>query len=201
MPVMDGLEATSRIRQIQESPEKSSVPIVALSANAMKGEAERCRAAGMDDYLTKPLSPKAIEECLLRWLSLEKKGIVQTPQGTQPIATQAFDSIALNSRLVGDRELVDITLKMTIDELPNQLDQISAHLQERDIELLWSQLHLVKGMAANGSAVLLAELCNTLEQAVKSDGIDAVIHRLPDLEQAISDFIQQAEDYLLRNKG
>ncbi|WP_051228155.1 GAF domain-containing hybrid sensor histidine kinase/response regulator [Oceanospirillum beijerinckii] len=201
MPVMDGLEATRQIRQIQEAPDKSSVPIVALSANAMKGEAERCRAAGMDDYLTKPLSPKAIEECLLRWLSSEEKGVVQTTLGTPSIATQAFDSIALNSRLIGDHDLVEITLTMTIDELPNQLDQINAHLQTRDINLLLTQLHRLKGIAANGSAILLAELCETLEQVAKSDSIDAVIHRLPDLEQAISDFIQQAEDYLLRNKS
>lgn len=201
MPVMDGLEATRQIRQIQEAPDKSSVPIVALSANAMKGEAERCRAAGMDDYLTKPLNPKAIEECLLRWLSSEEKGIVQAPGTVQPIVAQPFDSIALNSRLIGDRDLVEVTLTMTIDELPNQLDQINAHLETRDINLLLAQLHRLKGIAANGSAILLAELCETLEQVAKSDGIDAVILRLPDLEQAISDFIQQAEDYLLRNKG
>ncbi len=201
MPVMDGLEATSRIRQMQESPEKSSVPIIALSANAMKGEAERCRDAGMDDYLTKPLEPKAIEECLLRWLSPEEESTILMPLPAQGSTAQVFDSNALTTRLIGDQNLVEITLKMVVDDLPNQLEQIKTQVKTRDMDLIWAQLHRVKGIAANGSAVLLAELCKTLEQAAKSDGIDAVIHRLPDLEQAISDFIQQAEDYLLRNKG
>ena len=67
MPIMDGYEATRAIRSLGDG--KSRLPIVALTANAMKGDEEVCRAAGMDDYLTKPIDRRALEACLDRFLS------------------------------------------------------------------------------------------------------------------------------------
>lgn len=65
MPRMDGFEATAAIRQ---APVQSDIPIVAMTANAMPQDRERCLAAGMDDYITKPLSPTALPDMLARWL-------------------------------------------------------------------------------------------------------------------------------------
>lgn len=67
MPVMDGFEATRQIRNLPG--DRSRVPVIALTANAVKGDRERCLAAGMDDYLTKPFRPDLIREALERWLS------------------------------------------------------------------------------------------------------------------------------------
>jgi CheY-like chemotaxis protein len=67
MPIMDGYEVTRAIRSQEDG--RSRIPIVALTANAMKGDEEICRAAGMDDYLTKPIDRNALEACLERFLS------------------------------------------------------------------------------------------------------------------------------------
>lgn len=65
MPVMDGLEATQRFRQSE--PDGYRTPVIALTANAMRGDRERCLAAGMDDYLAKPLTRESLEAALARW--------------------------------------------------------------------------------------------------------------------------------------
>jgi CheY-like chemotaxis protein len=66
MPVMDGFEATRRIREAQAGARR--VPILAMTANAMEGDRERCMAAGMDDYLPKPVTLDALRTALQRWL-------------------------------------------------------------------------------------------------------------------------------------
>jgi len=81
MPEMDGFEATSAIRR-QEGAHRRT-PIIALTANAMKGDRERCLEAGMDDYLTKPISFDALEKALLRWVSLPEEQ-PETPQPRPP---------------------------------------------------------------------------------------------------------------------
>jgi CheY-like chemotaxis protein len=68
MPVMDGFEATRRIRSQGGSSARSRMPIVALTANALQGDREACLAAGMDDYLTKPFSLEELRQALLRCL-------------------------------------------------------------------------------------------------------------------------------------
>jgi CheY-like chemotaxis protein len=67
MPDMDGLEATKIIRESNNGITNKDIPIIALTAHAMKGDRERCLQAGMDDYLTKPIAPDALRECVERW--------------------------------------------------------------------------------------------------------------------------------------
>jgi two-component system, sensor histidine kinase len=68
MPTMDGFETTRRLRKKEEQEQARHTPIIALTANAMEGDRERCIAAGMDDYLAKPINREALVRCLQRWL-------------------------------------------------------------------------------------------------------------------------------------
>lgn len=69
MPVMDGYEATKRIRQVSSKVLNSKIPIIAMTANSMKGDQDKCISVGMDDFISKPVNPNKIEEALTRWLS------------------------------------------------------------------------------------------------------------------------------------
>jgi CheY-like chemotaxis protein len=83
MPVMDGFQATKAIRKLK--PPVSNIPIVAVTANALAGEREKCLAAGMDDYVPKPVSKEALDQALARWLPL----VEQAPQVTAPESVPA----------------------------------------------------------------------------------------------------------------
>lgn len=72
MPEMDGFEATKRIRNGEAGSRYLNVPIIALTANAMKGDKERCVSAGMDDYLSKPFDAEDLTDKVERWASIEK---------------------------------------------------------------------------------------------------------------------------------
>jgi CheY-like chemotaxis protein len=74
MPVMDGFEATQIVRSGKENILNPDIPIIAMTAHAMQGDRERCLAAGMDDYVAKPVLPQALAEKLAKWLGSDEKG-------------------------------------------------------------------------------------------------------------------------------
>ena len=71
MPEMDGYEATRRIRTVPSTVKNPGVPILAMTAHALKGDREKCLDAGMDDYITKPVNPEELADALARWLGKE----------------------------------------------------------------------------------------------------------------------------------
>ncbi|MEY4906370.1 MAG: hypothetical protein RL260_88 [Pseudomonadota bacterium] len=99
MPGMDGYELASAVRR-EELPGQRRLPIIALTANALSGEAERCRAAGMDDYLSKPVQLDQLGATLARWLAGVPEGTVVPPPADTPLLP-VFDSTAL-AQLIGD---------------------------------------------------------------------------------------------------
>ena len=72
MPVMDGYEATARIRDPRGSAHAHDIPIIAMTANAMKGDQEKCLQAGMDDYISKPIDSSELQAKVNKWLSMRK---------------------------------------------------------------------------------------------------------------------------------
>jgi CheY-like chemotaxis protein len=131
MPEMDGFEATRRIRDV-ERPD-GRVPIIAMTANAMQGDRERCLAAGMDDYLSKPLEAEGFSVMLDRWVPADAP---RQPSALDQIRTR---DVAYGPALA--RELCDLFLR----ETPTRLDQLARALDAGDLRLAARTAHSIKG--------------------------------------------------------
>ena len=163
MPAMDGYEATHLIRQSANS----RVPIVAVTANAMSDDRDRCLRQGMDDFLSKPVDLVRLAEVLARWIPGSDPGIAAPP--AEPVGSAAsvaaFDAEALLERLMGDRPLAGVILKAFLEECPSQLDRLRRTFDEADAPAAGLRAHALKGAAGAVSAGSLHAVAREMERA------------------------------------
>lgn len=155
MPVMDGFEATRAIRA--RTGQDAAVPIIAMTAGAMKEDRELCLAAGMDAYLTKPVDMVELDKALNRWV----------PEAEQKDAVQVLDPERLAVlRGLGPEDgngLLPAAAQAFRQGLEPTLDALRHALENGDQESLKNVAHKLKGAAANIGAARAAELCGQLE--------------------------------------
>jgi signal transduction histidine kinase/ligand-binding sensor domain-containing protein/DNA-binding response OmpR family regulator len=181
MPGMDGLEATRRIRE--EWPAGRRPRIVAITANALFGDRESCLAAGMDDYLSKPMRIEDLRSALLRTEGLSDRP-AERP-GTAEPAT--FDPARLEQlrdlEEVTGRPIVRQIIAVFLAETPKRVEEIREALAEGDASALAFVAHSLKGSGGQLGAVRLTALCAELEAGGRS-GIPA--HRTAALRETLA---------------
>jgi len=211
MPELDGLEATRRIRQRQSDPAahphfKQSVIIVAMTANAMQGDREKCLAAGMDDYLPKPVRPEALQAMLeLHGKSLSKPAtpsasplenppapptdsaqpiltLLPAPAAPSPVVDPPVDIERLNDFAGGNienfNELVALYLKQTTE----QLEQIRAAVSEKDAERTSRVAHSCAGASATCGMVAIVPLLRKIEMLGQENQLSLAAEVLPSVD-------------------
>jgi two-component system sensor histidine kinase/response regulator len=146
MPEMDGFEATSAIREREKSTGKH-IPIVAMTAHAMKGDKERCLASGMDDYLAKPIRGKDLFEIIEASCTTAFEDPPHA-ESTAPIDF-AFDGEALLARLDGSTELCAELIETFFQESPQTLSAIKNAVEKRDAAAIAQAAHAFKGAVSN----------------------------------------------------
>jgi signal transduction histidine kinase/CheY-like chemotaxis protein len=156
MPEMGGFEATAAIRAA-EADRGSRLPIVAMTAHAMKGDRERCLAAGMDEYITKPLDPKQLCAIVER-MAEGRPSAVATEVAVPEVSMQVL------ARVGGDRQLLAEISRLFVDDAPRHLERIRHALDARDAEALRRAAHGLKGAAANFDAEGVVHAARTLEE-------------------------------------
>ena len=147
MPIVDGFEATRRIREQQHPSQRT--PIVALTANALQGDRERCMAAGMDDYLTKPFSRDRLQEMIERWVPVT--GLTHEPVDSDVVATSDVGAI-------DDQVLADVRAMDTDGTL---LSAIIALYQQDGAKLVVA----IRDARERGDAAVLAFAAHTLKSS------------------------------------
>lgn len=160
MPEMDGLEASRRICQ-EWSPEERP-RIIAMTANALQGDREACLAAGMDDYLSKPIAIRALERIL-----------EACPRRAQPLPAldeQVFQT--LQDMAGANAEILADLLDCYLDSAPQQLQTLTQALHQQDAALLQRTAHTLKSSSAALGALPLANLCKELEEIGRMGMLD-----------------------------
>jgi len=162
MPVMDGYEATREIRSGNSEILNRNVVVVAMTANALKGDREICIKAGMDDYITKPVTPAAISQILDKW-SPEKQDEDEIGiDSIQPDKT--FREEKLKEDFGDDMDTIRELTGIFVTTAGNNIEALSAAVSEKNSDEVKNIAHTLKGSALNIGAVSLPEACLRLEQ-------------------------------------
>ncbi len=165
MPEMDGLEATRCIRTSKVG--HKDIPIIALTANAMNGDRELCMAAGMTDYLSKPVKPTDLTKVLMKWLSPTDVGYVE-PFVPIQLETPVFDQGYLSIDCGLDPLIVNSVLEDFLICSNDLVGQIIEGIRANDIDAIGRATHTLKGAAKSIGAAQLAEACDDLESLTET---------------------------------
>ena len=199
MPKMDGYEATRAIRLREKSMGLAHVPIIAMTANAMVGDREKCIESGMDDYLAKPLLPDRMHSMLREWLP-ERGSFCPLPEDAQKNEAQtesqqdrASDDpdSGINMSGMSSTSLIDMSVIEELYEImeddfvglidsylentPTLLREIEAGVKDEDCVQVIVPAHSLKSSSANVGALQLSEIALQLEMAAKAEQFDEVV--------------------------
>jgi CheY-like chemotaxis protein len=165
MPLMDGFQATRAIREGQGSGRR--VPIVALTANAMEGERERCLEAGMDDYLAKPVRPDDLIGKLQPWLGLEPAPPPATPVVAHKLREQFETFVGDMKEQEIPREDIDFMLLKYLEITTQSLERLAESIERQEQQPASFAAHSLKGSSATIGLGDLAHALASVEDAVK----------------------------------
>jgi PAS domain S-box-containing protein len=170
MPEVDGLEAARHIRALEAGARHT--PLIALTAHAMDRDRERCIAAGMDDYLTKPIDPEALAAALERHLSgVDPVAAPPAPEPATPVAantTAQFDAALLLKRSGGDGALAAELLDLFVELQPERVTELATVHAAGDMERTAQVAHTLAGSFFTVAMTPLGERCRELEMAAKA---------------------------------
>jgi two-component system, sensor histidine kinase and response regulator len=192
MPEMNGLQATQAIREAEMTVGRH-LPIFAMTAHAMKGDEEKCLAAGMDGYLAKPIRTEALLEVLDQ---VGKRVAAAETGGEAPASDSAKGVIDLDAameRLEGDRELFEELTALFRAECPKMIDVVRHAAASGDTANLEHEAHALKGSAANLGATGVSSAAYELEKAARSGDVSRAGELVRNLEGEVSRLFSELE--------
>jgi PAS domain S-box-containing protein len=217
MPEMDGFEATRIIRSGARKEIDKQVPIIAMTAHAMKGDRERCLEAGMSDYLSKPVQPQEFIDMIDRWLSKTAEGgeaevpvtqasqrAERSPQGLDagPALTDArqdkgaevkddpvvFDRPGFFARIMDDADLAKTLVADFVADMPKQVESLVAAIDAGDAAAAGKIAHRIKGASGNLGGVALQKTAHAMEMAGKEGDLQKLKALLRELQGRLGAF-------------
>jgi signal transduction histidine kinase/CheY-like chemotaxis protein/HPt (histidine-containing phosphotransfer) domain-containing protein len=203
MPVLDGYGAVRQIREIENERGLERTPIVAMTAYAMQGDREKCLAADMDAYLSKPARPieisatleQLVQEREVRLQEHQKSNENPALPAKQPPLKESlsvFDRDELLERLGGHEEMLGRFISMFIANVAGYLQLLQTAMEQYNDEQVRIQAHTIKGAAANISAHCIRETASAIEQCACEDKLSEVAGLFKNLQDDYREFQQKA---------
>jgi HPt (histidine-containing phosphotransfer) domain-containing protein len=182
MPEMDGFEATCQIRTMDGSARHTQ--IVAMTANALQGDKEKCLAAGMDDYIAKPIRQTELVGAIDRWSSRKQVSQQNSAKATKNV--QLLDESALQE-LRGlanedESDFVEQLLRIFVLETPGRIEGIRRAASMSDSRRVHETAHLLKGTCKQLGLIAMAGICQKLEDQGRSDDLQCCVEWISNLE-------------------
>ena len=206
MPEMDGYEATRRIRRGAAGEHNRNIHIVAMTANAMKGDREKCLDAGMNDYLTKPIDQDELERKMDKYLlglDTEDRAEEETNMGqalskgdVEHSHDDIWDRDKILARVKNKPERLKVLIDLFLKDMPARVDSLNHVLLEGDLKEASSVAHAIKGVAANLAANELRAISETIEMECKNNHSVDGQSLLSQFNDAYERFKLLAEDYV-----
>lgn len=221
MPVMDGFEATRRIRENEKILKMDHIPIIAMTGNAFEKDRKKCFEAGMDDFISKPVEPdilsQKIRSNLTDRLQFIKKKCPEKSEDEQgqedgpgqiDIRTETaqsnvskvntetdmcFNKDKLVERFGGDEEIIEIVLDSFLQEAPDLIEAIGHAIDENDAEGVRLNLHALKGSAANVNADLLRKAALDMETQAKVQNFNSFVLKFEAVINEYNKFIREVK--------
>ena len=195
MPEMDGLEATYHIRNMQDA-KKAGIPIVALTANVLKGDGERYIAAGMNGYLSKPFDDQKLFNIIC--LNLENGGLAAAPRvvaNAAPVPASSeklYDLSMVESIAGGDSVFIKKMVQIFLDTIPPSIDQLNDELQKQDWDALSKLAHKMKSTIDSMGIVSLKDVIRHIESNGKQkNNLESLPAWVKQVDEVLKESIQQ----------
>ncbi|HEX3913166.1 MAG TPA: response regulator [Steroidobacteraceae bacterium] len=186
MPVMDGLTATAELRRRELNAGGARLPIIALTATTMEGDRERCLAAGMDDFLSKPFSQQQLAALLRRWLALH---LMPETERREALRLPLIDpGVLRNIAALARPALLDSMIELYLEHSPPLITAIELTAASGQLEELQIALHTFKSSTANLGGLRLATLTKECEALVREGGIARAAPALQKIRMEYQEF-------------
>ncbi|MFT5208583.1 MAG: two-component system sensor histidine kinase/response regulator [Flavobacterium sp.] len=199
MPKMDGFEATKRLRDGELGESYLLVPIIALTANAMVGDRDKCLESGMNDYISKPLDADLLGQKIKYWAS-QTKSADSLQKEADNIASMneaaLWDEADALKRMRGKEKNLKRLISLCLDTLPEQMEQLTESIKILDMASARNNAHAIKGVAANISGQQLMACMALCEQACIAEETEKVVGLLPNCQEQCDQLYARLQKYL-----
>ena len=189
MPEMDGYEATMRIRNDPSLHRVSRMPIIAMTANAMAGDREKCLDSGMDDYLTKPISPAALAQAIEKWLfGGDRKE--PSPAALAIDAPIVWNREDMLDRMMGDASLAVDIIEAFLADIPKRMEELKATLDAGEITAVRRIAHSIRGASANIGGEEFCGMAGMMEELAKNGDLAGARDMLRSTEEGFERLVK-----------